>query len=208
MYTPRFNQVDDEDEIRRMVAAARVAWFVTTGQDGAPQATLLPILWRDDRVIAHLARANRQWRGLEDGAPALLVVTGPDAYITPAWYEGKHTDGRVVPTWNYTAVHLTGRVMVHHEPEWLRMAVTELTDEHESGREQPWAVTDAPPDHIDRELSGIVGIEVKVTGVEGKAKLSQNRSMTDQRTVAAGLATEPFPGAAEVSAAMTARLDP
>jgi transcriptional regulator len=207
VYTPRFNLVEDEQEIRRMVAAVRVAWFVTTGADGTPQATLLPILWRGDTVVAHLARANRQWRSLADGAPALLIVTGPDAYITPDWYEGKRTDGRVVPTWNYSAVHLTGRVTVHHEPEWLRMAVTDLTDAHEAARERPWAVTDAPADHIDLELSGIVGIEVEVTGIEGKAKLSQNRSETDQRAVAEGLAAEPFPGAAEVSRAMTARLD-
>jgi predicted FMN-binding regulatory protein PaiB len=101
-------------------------------------------------------------------------VTGPDAYISPSWYEQKRIDGKVVPTWDYTAVHLTGTATVHEDPEWLRAAVTELTDAHETGREHPWAVTDAPPEHIDFELTGIVGIEVTVTSVEGKAKLNQN----------------------------------
>lgn len=204
MYSPRFNLVEDETEIRRMVAAARVAWFVTIGVDEVPQATLLPIIWRGDTVIAHLARANRQWRGLREGSPALLIVTGPDAYITPAWYEGKTIDGKVVPTWNYTAVQLTGTVTVHHEPDWLREAVRDLTEAHESGREHPWAITDAPAEHIELELGGIVGIEVTVTEVVGKAKLSQNRSATDRARVIAGLREELHPGAAEVADAMAA----
>lgn len=199
MYTPRHNVVDDEAEIRRMVKAARTAWFVTTGADGFPQATYLPILWRGSTVIAHLARANRHWRGLAQDAPALLIVTGADAYISPNWYERKQIDGRVVPTWDYTAVNLTGTVRVHEDPAWLRAAVTELTDAHETGREHPWAVTDAPGDHIDFELSGIVGIEITVTGIEGKAKLNQNYSEADRRGVVEGLTDEPFAGAAEVA---------
>lgn len=200
MYTPRHNLVDDEAEIRRMVAAARTAWFVTTGADGFPQATYLPIIWRESTVIAHLARANRHWSGLAPDAPALLIVTGPDAYITSTWYERKQIDGRVVPTWDYTAVHLTGTVRVHEDAEWLRAAVTELTDAHEAGREHPWAVTDAPADHIDFELSGIVGIEITVTGIEGKKKLNQNYSEADRRSIVEGLRGEPFAGAAEVAA--------
>lgn len=200
MYTPRHNFVDDEAEIRRMVATTRAAWFVTTGADGFPQATYLPIIWRESTVIAHLARANPHWRGLAQDAPALLIVTGPDAYITPTWYERKRTDGRVVPTWDYTAVHLTGTVRVHEDAEWLRAAVTELTDAHEAGREHPWAVTDAPADHIDFELSGIVGIEITVTGIEGKKKLNQNYSEADRRSMVEGLRREPFAGAAEVAA--------
>ncbi|GAA4178698.1 FMN-binding negative transcriptional regulator [Gryllotalpicola koreensis] len=214
MYTPRFNQVDDEAEIRRMVAEARVAWLVTAAPDGVPQASLLPIIWRpgdggrgeNGTVIAHLARANRHWRAITNGAPALLIVTGPDAYIHPGWYAAKAEAGKVVPTWNYSAVHLSGPITVHDDPEWLRAAVTELTELHESGRSDAWAVTDAPPEYLDMQLSGIVGIEVAVEKVEGKAKLSQNRSEADRRGVVAGLATEPFPGAEAVAAAMTSGL--
>lgn len=203
MYTPRFNQVDDDAALRRMVAEARVAWLVTTGPDGFPQATLLPIIWRESTVIAHLARANRQWRALADGSPALLIVTGPDAYIHPGWYAAKTETGEVAPTWNYSAVHLTGTVTVHDDPEWLRAAVTELTEAHESGRADRWQVTDAPPEYIDLQLSGIVGIELAIEKVEGKAKLSQNRSAADRRGVIAGLEAEPFPGAAAVASAMS-----
>ena len=207
MYTPRFNQVDDEEEIRALVTAARTAWFVTTGHDGLPVATLLPILWRGDTVIAHMARANRQWRHLPPHAPALLIVTGPDAYVSPNWYRAKAEHGKVVPTWNYSAVHLSGTTVVHSDAEWLRRAVTALTEAHESGREHPWAVTDAPADYIDMQLSGIVGIEIHVTKVEGKEKFSQNRSEADRRGVIDGLTGEPLPGAAAVAAAMRAQLD-
>ncbi|AYG02235.1 FMN-binding negative transcriptional regulator [Gryllotalpicola protaetiae] len=220
MYTPRFNLVDDEAEIRRMVAEARVAWLVTAGADGVPQATLLPIIWRaapaaagteagaaaHGTVIAHLARANRHWRAIAQGSPALLIVTGPDAYIHPGWYATKAETGKVVPTWNYSAVHLSGPITVHDDPEWLRAAVTELTETHEAGRPDEWAVADAPADYVEMQLSGIVGIEVAVERVEGKAKLSQNRSEEDRRGVVAGLEHEPFPGADAVASAMEAGL--
>ena len=214
MYTPRFNQVEDEAEIRRMVAAARVAWLVTASADGEPQATLLPIIWREPpadadghgTVIAHLARANRHWRAIAQGSPALLIVTGPDAYIHPGWYAAKAETGKVVPTWNYSAVHLRGPIAVHDDPEWLRAAVTELTETHEAGRPDEWAVTDAPADYVEMQLSGIVGVEIAVERVEGKAKLSQNRSEEDRRGVVAGLEHEPFPGADAVASAMEAGL--
>lgn len=208
MYTPRFNQVDDEGEIRAMVEQARVAWFVTVGEGGMPQATLLPIIWRGDTVVAHLARANRQWRGLADGSPVLLVVTGPDAYIHPGWYTTKAESGEVVPTWNYSAVQLAGTVTVHDDPEWLRAAVTDLTDIHEAHRPDAWRVTDAPAGYVDMQLTGIIGLEVHVERVEGKAKLSQNRSLADREGVIDGLAGEPFAGAGEVAAAMRAALPP
>jgi len=190
MYTPPFNVVGDESEIRAMVAAARTAWFVTVGPDGRPVATLLPILWRGDIVIAHMAKANEQWREVPDGSPALLIVTGPDAYISPTWYAAKAEHGKVVPTWNYSAVHLSGTARVIQDSAWLRGAVTELTETHEDGREHPWRVSDAPEPYLQAQLNGIVGIEFTVTSVEGKAKLSQNRSAADQRGVVAGLRAE------------------
>jgi transcriptional regulator len=206
MYTPPFNAVDDETEIRAMVAAARVAWFVTNGEH-TPVATLLPIMWKGSTVVAHLAKANSHWTSIVDGAHGLLIVTGPDAYVSPTWYASKSQHGRVVPTWNYSAVQLTGTVAVRHDTEFLLRAVSDLTATHESGRDPEWSVTDAPDAYVTGQLNGIVGIEFTVTGVTGKAKLSQNRSAEDQAGVAAGLAHEPFVGANVVSDLMTQRLN-
>jgi transcriptional regulator len=212
MYIPPFNTVDDEREIRAMVAAARTAWLVTADRDRVPTATLLPIMWHGDVVIAHMAKANQQWRTIEDDMPGLLVVTGPDAYISPSWYAAKAEHGKVVPTWNYTAVHLSGTVRIHEDAEWLRRAVTELTDVHEDGRDHRWQVTDAPEPYIEAQLNGIVGVEFTVTRVEGKAKISQNRSVADQHGVIDGLRRERLDpvrlaGATGVAEAMAARLD-
>ncbi len=185
-----------------MVTEYRSAWLVTVGENGVPAATLLPIMWRDDVVIAHMAKGNPHWRSIADDAPVLLIAGGPEAYISPSWYAAKAEHGKVVPTWNYSAVHLTGTVRVHHDSEWLRQAVTELTDVHEAGRDHRWQVTDAPETYIDAQLNGIVGIEVTVTGVEGKAKLSQNRSDADQLGVIAGLRVDQLdtPHAADAAA--------
>jgi transcriptional regulator len=190
VYVPPFNDVSDEATVRAMVAACGSAWLVTAGPDAVPAASLLPILWRGDTVIAHMAKANAHWRAIADGMPALLIVTGPQAYVSPSWYAAKAEHGRVVPTWNYTAVHLTGSVRVEHDPDWLRTAVTELTDTHEASRAEPWQVTDAPETFIAAQLRGIVGLTVTVTRVEAKAKLSQNRSEADRAGVVAGLRAE------------------
>jgi transcriptional regulator len=208
VYVPSFNAVDEEAEIRDMVAAIGSAQFITVGRDGYPLATLLPVVWREDVVIAHMARANPHWREVGDDVPALLVCGGPQAYISPSWYAAKAEHGRVVPTWNYSAVHLTGTVRVRQDVAWLRDAVTELVDRHESYRDLPWQVTDAPAPYVDGQLRGIVGLEVRVARAEGKAKLSQNRSEADRRGVIAGLRGEPAEGAVAVAEAMSALLVP
>jgi transcriptional regulator len=202
MYLPSVNRIDDEAEIRRMVAQIRSAQFVTVDTDGRPVATLLPILWEGDVVIAHMAVANPQWKSLGPKSSALLICSGPDAYISPSWYAAKAEHGRVVPTWNYSAVHLSGTVRVRHDAEWLRDVVTRLTAVHEAGRDEPWQPADAPASYIDGQLRGIVGLEITVTGVEAKAKLSQNRSAADRRGVVAGLVGENDSGAAQVAEAM------
>jgi transcriptional regulator len=202
MYVPSFNRMEDEAEIRRFVAAARSAEFVTVGPDGVPVATLLPIMWDNDVVVAHMARANPQWKDLGPGSPVLLICSGPEAYVSPSWYAAKAEHGRVVPTWNYSAVHLSGTVRVREDREWLRDAVTRLTAMHEERRSQPWRPSDAPDRYIEGQLAGIVGLEITVTRVEGKSKLSQNRSEADRRGVVAGLQGEKHYAAAEVAAAM------
>lgn len=207
MYTPPFNRQDDEAELRRLVAAVRVGWLATSRPGAAPAASFLPVMWRGDTVVAHVAKANPHWREIEDDTPALLVVTGPDAYISPSWYAAKAEHGKVVPTWNYSAVHLTGAARVHHEPEWLRNAVTDLTRQHEGQRDQPWQVSDAPAAYIEAQLRGIVGVELTVTTVEGKAKLSQNRSIADREGVVEGLRADGRPGDVAVADAMAAALE-
>ena len=192
MYIPHFNAMDDPADVRAFVDAIGSAEIVSVGADGTPLATLLPILWSADTqtVIAHMARANPHWREIGDDSPCLAIVAGPQAYISPSWYPAKAEHGRVVPTWNYSAVHLTGTVRVHDDPDWVRDAVTRLTDHHEQPREQPWAVTDAPPTFVDKNLKAIVGLEIAVKRVEAKAKLSQNRSDDDRAGVVAGLRSE------------------
>jgi transcriptional regulator len=207
VYTPPFNREDDEGELRRLVAGVRAGWLVTSRPEAAPSATYLPVMWRDDKVIAHFARANPHWREIEPESPALLIVTGPDAYVTPAWYAAKAEHGKVVPTWNYSAVHLSGLARIHEDPEWLRMAVEELTDEHEHSREELWHVSDAPSTYIEGQLRGIVGVELQVTKVEGKMKLSQNRSRADREGVVAGLRQSARPGEQSVADQMAAALD-
>jgi len=189
LYTPRFN-VMEADDVRPFVAAVATAQLVTVGEDGVPDATFLPVLWEDDRLVGHLARANTHWRRIVDGSPALAIVTGPDAYVSPSWYATKAEHGKVVPTWNYSVVHLRGPVVVHDDAAWVRSLVTRLTERHESPRDEPWAVSDAPDDYIDKNLRPIVGVELVVTSVEAKAKLSQNRSNADRSGVAAGLAAD------------------
>ncbi|WP_029145578.1 FMN-binding negative transcriptional regulator [Microbacterium luticocti] len=196
MYVPHFNRIDDLDAARAFVHEASVATLVTTGPDGAPDATLLPILWHGDRVIAHFARANEHWKRIADGAPGLFVVYGPDAYVTPTWYAAKAEHGKVVPTWNYSAVQLRGPVTVYEDAAWLDEAVTALTDRHEAGRQHPWAVSDAPDKYVHGQLRAIVGVEMRVERVDAKAKWSQNRSDADRSGVAAGFETEGRPDAA------------
>ena len=192
VYVPRFNAVDDPDAIQAMVRAIGAAELVTVGEDGYPLATRLPVVWEDDRLVLHMARANPHWRAIpaDGGVAALAIVTDAEAYVSPAWYATKAEHGRVVPTWNYSAVHITGRVRRHDDPEWVRRAVTMLTEKHESSRAEPWAVTDAPATYVDKQLRAIVGLELTIERVEGKAKLSQNRSEEDRAGVVAGLRAE------------------
>ena len=147
---------------------------------------------------AHVARANPQWQHLQNGATALAIFQGPQAYVTPSWYETKRQTGKVVPTWNYAIVQVRGKVTVHEEAEWLARQVRQLTAQHEDGRAQPWAVDDAPADFLVAQMKGIVGIEMEIAEIDGKWKVSQNRPVADRIGVAAGYSGEPD------AAAMTA----
>ncbi len=192
MYVPRFNALDDAAAIRAMVTGIGSAELVTVGEDGYPLATRLPVVWDGDRLVFHIARANPHWRSVpvEESVAALAVVTDAEAYVSPGWYATKAEHGRVVPTWNYSAVQITGRLRRVEDPAWLREAVTMLTDQHEAARAERWAVTDAPATYVDKQLRAIVGLELAIERVEGKAKLSQNRSEEDRAGVVRGLRAE------------------
>ena len=138
---------------------------------------------------------------------ALAIVHGPQAYISPSWYPSTARHGKVVPTWNYVSVHITGRLTVHRDPEWIRDVVTRLTARHEAGRPSPWRVSDAPGDFIDGQLRAIVGVELAIATVEAKEKLSQNRDAEDRAGALDGLRHEPGPGPAAIADLMT-RLPP
>jgi transcriptional regulator len=139
----------------------------------------------------HVARSNPVWRQLGSGRDALAVFQGPDAYITPNWYPSKQADGKVVPTWNYVAVHAHGPLRAVEDPAWLLALVTELTSEHESRLSAQWRVADAPVNYIDKMIKGIVGIEMPISRIQGKWKVSQNRPIADRQGVIAGLESQP-----------------
>jgi len=127
---------------------------------------------------------------LSEPVDAIVLVDGPDGYVSPSWYPSKAESGEVVPTWNYVSVHLHGRLSAVNDAVWLREMVESLTVRYEAGRERPWSVGDAPAEYLDRMLRGIVGLEFRVDRVEGKAKLSQNRSEADRAGVIIGLRAE------------------
>ncbi|MBZ9979310.1 FMN-binding negative transcriptional regulator [Mesorhizobium sp. BR-1-1-10] len=203
MYTPPAFRDDDKDSLMATIRAARLANLVTATADG-PLATPLPLFLDETEgehgvIHGHLARANPQWRvpAISDG---LAIFMGPDAYVTPAWYATKQETGKVVPTWNYAAVHAYGPVEFFEDADRLLEVVTRLTNLHEGARAAPWAVSDAPPDFIQSQLRGIVGLRMPVVRLEGKRKMSQNRNAADRAGVASGLAASERPTDREVSA--------
>ena len=192
MYTPRAFTEEDPLELQRLIRDTRLALVVTHGPEGL-QASHLPLLLKADEgphgtLYGHLARANRQWQTLAAGCEVLVIFTGGDAYVSPSFYPAKAEHGKVVPTWNYLAVHAYGQAEVFDEPPRLLDLVSSLTDRHEADRASPWQVTDAPADYIDGMLRAIVGFALPITRLEGKRKLSQNRSPADVQGVRQGLA--------------------
>lgn len=186
MYVPA-HFAPDEAAVDELLTRHGAADMITATADGLA-ATMLPFIYdREHRTLqGHLARNNPQWRTPAIGE-ALVIVRGPDSYISPSWYPSKAEHGRVVPTWNYMTAHVYGRVTVHDDPVWLDRLLRRLTDKHESGRSQPWHVTDAPAEFLTGQLRAIVGIEIAISRVEAKFKLSQNRPGTDIDGVINGL---------------------
>lgn len=203
---PHFKQTETEALIAEISAGTGFATLVSNGPEG-PVVTHLPLFHVADggplgRLVGHFARANPHWTVADLAAPAVAIFHGPDAYVSPNWYPAKKEHGKAVPTWNYAVIHAVGRLVIHDDVDWLRNAVTRLTDRHEGGRPNGWKVTDAPADFTRAQLKGIVGVEMILTAVEGKKKLSQNRSAADQAGVIDGLAGESDVGSAGVRVMM------
>lgn len=177
MYIPAHFAAAD-DLLGSLLDAGALADLVTTGPAGL-EATPLPLLLNTERTSlhGHVARNNPQWRS--DGAAALVILRGADAYVSPGWYESKREHGRVVPTWNYEVVHVHGRLVTHDDPAWTEDLVRRLTTRHEAEMTAPWSVDDAPATFVAGQVRAIVGIEVVIERVEAKAKLSQNRPAAD-----------------------------
>ncbi|MGY3608818.1 MULTISPECIES: FMN-binding negative transcriptional regulator [unclassified Bradyrhizobium] len=202
MYVPPAFKDDEVESILATIRSAGLANLVTATADG-PLATPLPLFLEETEgqhgvLYGHLAKSNPQWRAASNGE-ALAIFMGPEAYVTPSWYATKQETGKVVPTWNYIAVHAYGPVEFFQEPERMLEVVTRLTNVHETSRTNPWAVSDAPADFIAAQLRGIVGVRIPVTRFEGKRKMSQNRPEADRIGVAAGLAASEKPQDREVA---------
>ena len=192
MYIPASHAEHRPEVLYEFLRAHPFAVLVTASADGLV-ATHLPIVLDQTRgphgtLEGHIARANSQHRQPSVTSEALVIFSGPHAYITPSWYPSKAEHGKVVPTWNYVAVHAYGVLRFRDDDEYLQRHLAQLTRQQEGGREKPWAVGDAPAEFIAQQRRAIVGVELEITRLEGKWKMSQNRSANDIDGVVAGLA--------------------
>jgi len=195
MYIPKFNEETRIPVLHALMRERPLASLITVGRSGL-FASHLPIVLeaRDDdhdtplgMLRCHVSRVNAQWKDFDPAVEALTIFSGAEHYISPNWYEEKQATGRVVPTWNYAVVHAYGHLKVIEDAEWLRAHVESLVGIHEAAFPKPWAVSDAPEEYVTAQLRGIVGFEMKIERLEGKWKVSQNRSETDRRGVVEGL---------------------
>jgi len=203
MYLPRHFEETRPEVLHDLIAAAPLATLVTMGSSGI-EANHVPLLLdpsagESGTLRGHLARANGSWRDLSPGVETLAIFQGADGYISPNWYPTKAEHGKAVPTWNYCVVHAYGELKVIDDADWLRGLVTELTQKHESDFAQPWSVSDAPAEYIDSMLKAIVGIELRITRLVGKWKMSQNQSAQNRAGVLTGLGNMKTPAAAELA---------
>lgn len=191
MYVPTHFEEHDVAAMREVIRARPFGTWVTIATGGL-EVNHLPFLLHTERgehgtLAGHVARANPVWRAIAEARPSVVVFNGANGYVTPSWYPSKQETGKAVPTWNYLVVHAHGVARAIDDREWLRTHVNELTDAHESHRTARWRTSDAPAPYIEALLGAIVGIEIPIERLEGKRKLSQNRSAHDLRGVIDGL---------------------
>jgi transcriptional regulator len=203
MYLPKHFEETRVEVLHELIHAHPLGALVTLTADGL-DASHIPFETDPQpapfgTLRGHVARANRVWREFSREVEALVIFQGPGTYISPAWYPTKQETGRVVPTWDYAVVHAHGPLRVIDDQAWLRDFVTKLTNRYEAGRQMPWHVTDAPADYIDKQLGAIIGLEIPITRLVGKWKMSQNRPTQDRTGVVDGLLQEGGPSDAAVA---------
>ena len=205
MYTPQHFEETRPDVLAGAIRDIQFALLITS-IDGTYHATHLPMILKTSgevlRLEAHVARANPHWRALERKPVSLAVFQGPQTYISPSWYESKRQHGKVVPTWNYVVVHAQGGLEAIEDPQWLRAHVEELVERNEHGREQPWAISDAPAEFIEGMTRAIVGLRLTIERLEGKWKMNQNRPQADRVSTLRGLSASDNPRDQAVAAVM------
>lgn len=194
MYIPAHFLIKNPQDIHTIIREHPLGALVTLGPDGL-DANHIPFEFDASQgahglLTAHVARANPVWQQCQDGADVLVIFRGNESYISPNWYPSKHETHRQVPTWNYEVVHVHGRLTVMDEEKFVRGVVARLTREHEASEPRPWKMGDSPPEYIAQMLKAVVGIQVEIQRIEGKAKLSQNREARDRLNAADTLLTK------------------
>ena len=193
MHCPSMFREERLNVLHDLISAHPLATLITAGSNGL-MANLIPFTLHvggEHGILrAHLARGNKQLDALREGAETLVVFQGPECYVTPSWYPSKTENGKVVPTWNFAMVQVHGKPVVFDDANWVRAQIDEMTNSHERQREHPWKVSDAPEDFIAAQLKAIVGIEIPISLIEGKWKVSQNRLPADRQGVIDGLRAE------------------
>lgn len=193
MYQPPAFREERLEVLHALIRAHPLATLLTSGTAGLI-ANLVPFILAETGDLgtlrAHIAKANDQVEALRAGAETLVLFHGPQAYITPSWYPSTREHGRVVPTWNYVLVQVRGVPQIIDDPVWLRTQITALTSSQENTRPVPWKITDAPEPFIESQMKAIIGVEIPILRIEGKWKVSQNRSAADRQGVCDGLRDE------------------
>jgi transcriptional regulator len=193
MYTPQHFEQHNEVSLFDLIEQYPFATLVTHSNSGI-EANHIPLYLQENKdkklLLGHIAKANPLWKTVQEGAEALIIFNGPNCYISPNYYPSKQENGRVVPTWNYVAVHVKGNIKYFHDDETKLEIVNRLTNIHETNQKVPWTVNDAPSIYIKKMLSAIVGIEIEVMGISGKWKVSQNKSVDNQLGIMSGLLSE------------------
>jgi transcriptional regulator len=191
MYQPPYHREDRLPVQHALIRAYPLGTMITSGPGGLAGNPIPFIL--DEKagsngiLKSHIARANRQWREFDPQSEAMVVFMGPQTYVSPSWYVTKQESGKVVPTWNYACVHVYGLIRLIEDRDWLYSQIRELTELQERDRTSPWSVDDAPPGFITSMIEAIIGIEITISRIEGKWKVSQNRNEADRQGVIVGL---------------------
>ena len=197
MYIPASFREDNLTRLHDLIQAHPLGLLVTHGESGIEASPIPFLLYQDEGeygvLRAHMARANSHWQAVDGLAQCLVVFQGAEGYVTPSWYPSKAATHKVVPTWNYAMVQVRGTPAVIEDAAWLCRQLDDLTTLHEQSRLQPWSVRDAPPDYIANQMKAIIGIEIPISQIEGKWKMSQNKDDADREGVITGMRSDTDP---------------